>query len=154
MSHVFIIHSSVGGCLGFFQFLAMMSRAAMSMVTGISVVGCAFPWVCVHSYSYSYGCVPTVVRLDLRADLFPASWRAASLVSRVWLYKSALPPCMSKYSFCPYYCFMLSLILLILAILTGVRCPGDDGWESQHCLCLSRLCVVPFENWLVLFHIF
>ena len=37
MYHIFLIHSSVEGYLGHFQFLAIMNNAAMNMVEQVSL---------------------------------------------------------------------------------------------------------------------
>ena len=61
MSHIFCIHSSVLGHLGYLQLLAIINKAVMNIEKHV-------PWGMV---GHLFGICPRVVHLGLQVDLFP-----------------------------------------------------------------------------------
>ena len=106
MYHIFFIRSSVEGHVGCFEFLAIMNRTAMTMANQCLSVRIKRP----------VGLCWRVTYLDRKVHQFPSSWETSEYTNLHSLqkWKSApLSPRLHQHE--------LSLVLLILAILTGIR---------------------------------
>ena len=115
MYHIFFIHSSVKGHLDCFQFLEITIKLLRTKLSKgpCSIVG------------HLLGLCPGVVQLGLEVELFSVSWESAKLISSgctidfQWLHSHQqwrsvpLAPHPRQRE--------LSLVVLILVILTGVR---------------------------------
>jgi hypothetical protein len=85
MYHIFFIHSSVEGHLGYFQFWGITNKAVMNIIEQITL------W-----YSrMSFGDMPWSDKADV--ELLPIFCENATLIPK-WLYKLAIPPAMKKCS--------------------------------------------------------
>ena len=111
--HIFFIHSSIDGHLGSFHTLAIVNSAAKTL-------GCMCPLKTAHLYPLDKYLV--VQLLGCRVVLFFILWGTCLLVSRV-----TVPVCIPAssarvpLSLLPHQQLLLPE-LLVLAILTGVRC--------------------------------
>ena len=111
--HIFFIHSSIDGHLGFFYTLAVVDGASITL-------GFTFPFKIAHLYHLDKYLV--VQLLGCRVVLFFILWGTYLLVSRVTV-PVCIPTSSARVPLSPLPRQHLSLPeLLVLAILTGVRC--------------------------------
>ena len=109
--HIFFIHSSINGHLGFFYTLAVVDGASITF-------GFTFPFKIPHLYHLDKYLV--VQLLCCRVVLFLILWKTYLLVSRVTV-PVFIPASSARLSPLPRQHLLLRE-LLVLAILTGVRC--------------------------------
>ena len=109
INHIFFSHSSIKGYLCHFQFLTTMRKAAMKKYPCGRMELPLDIW-------------PGVILLGLEVDGFSVFWETSELISKVVVEIYTLHHQWRSVSFAPnLHHNNLSLILLILAILSGVR---------------------------------
>lgn len=133
--------------LGCFHILALVNNAAIN-------IGCMYFFKIM--FLLSWGKYPVVELLGhMVVILFLIIWGTSMLFSQ-WLFQFALPPIVQGFPISPHpWQYFFSLVLLILVILTGVKCYTIMVWicislmisDVDHLfMCLLGICMFVLEK--------